>query len=116
MRPNGMGSGARQPAILLQMTDPLARATPEPALLMEAFGLTTAEAGLTTDLMRGLSVAEVAASSGRSIATVRTHLASVLAKTGTARQSELVRLLSRLASSPRAEPRRGDHDDASIAQ
>jgi DNA-binding CsgD family transcriptional regulator len=99
LRPSWAGCGARQPSVLLQMTDPLMQVTPEPALLMEAFGLTTAEAGLATDLMRGLSVVEVAASSGRSVATVRTHLASVLAKTGTARQSELVRLLARLAFS-----------------
>jgi DNA-binding CsgD family transcriptional regulator len=115
LRPACIDSGARQPSILLQVTDPLARATPEPALLMEAFGLTTAEAGLTTDLMRGLSVAEVAAGSGRSVATVRTHLASVLAKTGTARQSELLRLLARLASSPGAEPGPRNHDHESIA-
>ena len=116
LRPDCMGSGARQPSVLLQMTDPLTRVTPDPTLLMEAFGLTTAEAGLTTDLMRGLSVAEIAANSGRSVATVRTHLASVLAKTGTARQSELVRLLARLASSPGAEPRQGNHDHERIAQ
>lgn len=106
LRPDSLGSCARQPSVLLQITDPLAHTTPEPALLMEAFGLTTAEAGLTTDLMRGLSVAEIAANSSRSIATVRTHLASVLAKTGTARQSELVRLLARLASSSGAGPSR----------
>jgi DNA-binding CsgD family transcriptional regulator len=116
LRPDCMGGGARQPAILLQMTDPLARATPEPSLLMEAFGLTMAEAGLATDLTRGLSVAKVAANSGRSVATVRTHLASVLAKTGTARQSELVGLLARLASCPGAEPRRGNHDHERISQ
>ena len=33
---------------------------------------------------------------GSSVATVRTHLAILLAKTGTARQSDLIRLLSRL--------------------
>jgi hypothetical protein len=35
------------------------------------------------------------------VATVRTHLASLLAKTGTARQSDLVRLLSRLPRTTR---------------
>ncbi len=116
LRPDSTASGARHPSILLQLTDPLARVTPEPALLIEAFGLTTAEAALTTALMRGLSVAEVAAKSGRSVATVRTHLASVLAKTGTARQSELVRLLARLASSSGTQPLRGNHDHERIAQ
>lgn len=90
------GSG---PAVVLQVLDPLVDAAPDRTLLREAFGLTGSEAQLAGDLLRGLTVAEVAAASGRSVATVRTHLAHLLAKTGTARQSDLVRLLSRL---PRA--------------
>ena len=60
-----------------------------------------AEAILAADLLCGLSVGEAAVKRGRSVATMRTHLASVLAKTGTARQSELVRLLSRLPRTTR---------------
>ncbi len=55
---------------------------------MAAFELTPAEADLAADLLAGLSVREIAAGSGRSIATVRTHLANLLAKTGFA-QAEL---------------------------
>jgi DNA-binding CsgD family transcriptional regulator len=62
--------------------------------------LTPAEADLAADLLAGLSVREIAADSGRSIATVRTHLASLLGKAGTARQSDLVRLLMRLPRAP----------------
>lgn len=86
----------RQPAVVVQVTDPLARATPDRAVLGEAFGLTTAEAEVASDLLCGLSVREIADCRKRSVATVRTHLASVLAKTGTARQTELIRLLMRL--------------------
>jgi DNA-binding CsgD family transcriptional regulator len=88
--------GGQQPAVMLQITDPLQEATPDRALLVEAFGLTQAEAALAVDLLSGRSVGEVATCSGRSVATVRTHLASILAKTETARQSDLVRLLMRL--------------------
>jgi DNA-binding CsgD family transcriptional regulator len=82
------------------VADPSARANPQRALLVEAFELTPAEADLAIDLLAGLSVREIAVASERSIATVRTHLASLLAKTGTARQSELVRLLMRLPRTP----------------
>jgi DNA-binding CsgD family transcriptional regulator len=98
--PRAAGPGAHHPAVLLQVADPSARANPQRALLVEAFGLTPAEADLATDLLAGLSVREIAAASERSVATVRTHLASLLAKTGTARQSELVRLLMRLPRMP----------------
>jgi DNA-binding CsgD family transcriptional regulator/PAS domain-containing protein len=91
---------AHRPAVVLQVTDPLARPTPNRALLAEAFELTPAEADLAADLLCGLGVREIAARRERSIATVRTHLASVLAKTGTSRQSELVRLLMRLPRIP----------------
>jgi DNA-binding CsgD family transcriptional regulator len=94
------GPGAHHPAVLLQVADPGARANPHRALLVEAFELTPAEADLAADLLAGLSVREIAAGSGRSIATVRTHLASLLAKTSTARQSELIRLLMRLPRAP----------------
>ena len=91
---------ARSPAVVLQVTDPVAHATPARSLLAEAFELTPAEVDLVAGLLRGWSVRELAARSRRSIATVRTHLANVLAKTGTARQSELVRLLMRLPRVP----------------
>ena len=107
---------AHNPTVILQVTDPLAHAAPNRALLVEAFGLTPAEVDLVADLLCGLSVREIADRSGRSIATVRTHLASVLAKTGTSRQSELVRLLTRLPRIPNhsiAVHRRADTANAS---
>jgi DNA-binding CsgD family transcriptional regulator len=94
------GPGAHHPAVLLQVADLSARANPHRALLVEAFELTPAEADLAADLLGGLSVREIAAASERSIATIRTHLASLLAKTGATRQSELVRLLMRLPHWP----------------
>jgi DNA-binding NarL/FixJ family response regulator len=95
-RSRSFGPDIGRAAVILQITDPLAHAMPDPAILADAFDLTPSEALLAADLLCGLSVVEAAAKRGRSVATVRTHLASVLAKTGTARQTDLVRLLSRL--------------------
>jgi DNA-binding CsgD family transcriptional regulator len=101
-RSNGPDIG--RGSVVVQITDPLARATPDPAILAGAFDLTPSEALLAADLLCGLSVGEAAVKRKRSVATVRTHLASLLAKTATARQSDLVRLLSRL---PRTTRRAG---------
>lgn len=64
-----------------------------PQALIDRFGLTAAEAEFSMNLAAGKSLAEIAAASGRSINTVRTHLARVMAKTRTQRQSQLVPLL-----------------------
>ena len=64
-----------------------------PDTLRLRFGLTGAEAELAASLAAGWSLSQIAASSGRSINTVRTHLARIMAKTRTQRQSQLVTLL-----------------------
>lgn len=99
--PRSFGPDIGRASVVVQITDPLARAAPDPVILADAFDLTPSEALLATDLLCGLSVAEAAVKRKRSVATVRTHLASLLAKTGTARQSDLVRLLSRLPRTAR---------------
>ncbi len=60
--------------------------------LMQSYGLTAAEAGLLHLLLSGCDLAGSSRQLGISVTTARTHLRSVLAKTGTHRQSELVRL------------------------
>jgi DNA-binding CsgD family transcriptional regulator len=85
-----------RPAILVSVTEPDA-AGPLPGRLMaELFGLTGSEAALATDLLKGLELREIAAQRGRSINTVRTHLAGLMAKTDVNRQSDLMRLLASL--------------------
>jgi DNA-binding CsgD family transcriptional regulator len=56
-------------------------------------GVTPAEARVALTLARGRSVAEAALELGISEATARTQVKSILAKTGTHRQTELVKLL-----------------------
>lgn len=57
---------------------------------MQAYGLTGTEASLTSLLLQGHALARVAERLGIRLATARSHLKAVLAKTGTHRQSELV--------------------------
>ncbi len=61
--------------------------------LAQLFRFTAAESRLAMALLAGAEAAEYATANGVSLATVRTQLRSLLAKTGTRRQAELVRLL-----------------------
>ena len=67
---------------------------PTVELLQELYDLTPAEARLARGLTAGRSIAEIAEATGVSRDTVKFHLKSVFLKTGTSRQSTLVRLLS----------------------
>ena len=92
---------ADQPAAILCVSDPAERETIDAAVLTALFGLTRAEAGLASALLAGHELPAIAASSGRSIHTLRNLLARVMAKTETSRQSELIGLLGQL---PRISP------------
>lgn len=63
-------------------------------ILIRLYGLTAAEARLACALARGHDLGELSAEWAISRETLRTHLKRVLGKTGTHRQSELVRLLT----------------------
>lgn len=62
------------------------------------FKLTPAEARLAHDLAKGASVEDYAETAAISVATARTQLRSVLAKTGEKRLQDLVRMLASLPS------------------
>ena len=87
---------SRRPAALVFVTDPDARANLRVDQITQLFGLTAAEAALAADLVAGREVRDIAERTGRSVHTLRTHLARLLAKTETTRQTDLVRLLIRL--------------------
>ncbi len=70
------------------------------ATLQNVFDLTAAEAKLATEIVTGKPLAEIAEAKGISIATARTQLASIFAKTRTQRQAELVALLTRISILP----------------
>ena len=79
------------PAALVVVND-AGRAAPA-ADLARLFGLTAAESELAVELLSGRSLAEAAAARGRSINTVRSQLARLMAKTDTNRQADLLRVL-----------------------
>ena len=66
--------------------------------LRDLFDLTPAEAELARCLLAGRTLREIAGASGRSVNTVRNHLAHLMGKTHTNRQSELVPLLAEAAA------------------
>ena len=61
--------------------------------VQEAFGLTAAEVEIVRGVTLGLPLRDIALARGRSVETVRTQVRSVLAKTETHGQSELVRVV-----------------------
>lgn len=64
--------------------------------LSSLFRLSSAELDLATGLLEGRTLIEIAAVRGVAVNTLRVQLRSVLKKTGTSRQAELVALLARL--------------------
>ena len=70
---------------------------PLPRMLVELYGLSPAESRLVTELGRGWTIAEMARHHGVSTETVKCQLKSVFFKTGTHRQSDVVRLSSTMA-------------------
>ena len=62
-------------------------------LLRATYGCTAREATLAGALTDGCTLAEAATTLGISIHTARTHLKRVFRKTGTSRQTELLRLV-----------------------
>ena len=94
---NEADAGPHTVLILLDLdSTPLPRAS----VLQRMFALTPAEAKLAIEIASGATPAEIAAENLVSMATVRSQLASVLAKTQMRRQAELVALLARLAILP----------------
>ncbi len=69
----------------------------DPAILRDLYSLTPAEARVTARLALGRSAEEIAEELGVSLETIRSQIRSVLSKTGTGRQGELISLVLRTA-------------------
>ena len=91
-RPPQGGFASVGSAAIVLIRDPELTAT-SGQVLRDLFGLTATEAAVAGFLAAGRSIDEVATAQGVSLNTARTHLKSILSKTGTNRQSELVALL-----------------------
>jgi DNA-binding NarL/FixJ family response regulator len=82
---------------ILIIVDPDEHRAPAEFILRRMFGLTSAEVRIATDLLRGRDLNDIAATSGAAGGTIRSQLKSILSKTETHRQAELVALLARIA-------------------
>jgi DNA-binding CsgD family transcriptional regulator/PAS domain-containing protein len=80
------------------ITDPSQKIRPPADILHVLFRLTPAESRVALLLCDGHALPKIADLIGVSANTLKTQLASVYRKTGTSRQSQLVRLLAQLAS------------------
>lgn len=101
LRAPALEHAARGATVLVFLSDP--EAPIGVTRLRELFGLTRTEAAVAEALARGASPETIAVEMGVGLATVRTHLKRILAKTGAHRQAEAAALLARSVST------RGDH-------
>jgi DNA-binding CsgD family transcriptional regulator len=90
--------GMPDAAVLVFVFDPAHRAGIPFTWIMDAYGLTHAEARVALATSSGATIPETAVQLGLSPNTVKTHLRHVFAKTGTSRQTELVRLMTSIGS------------------
>jgi DNA-binding CsgD family transcriptional regulator len=67
-------------------------------LIAELYGLTPAESRLAAALLAGQSLADYGDQAGLTRNTLKTHLRSLFNKTETARQSELMRRLTKVGA------------------
>ncbi len=81
---------------ILFVLDPEKRCEGDAEMLQRLFGLTAAEARVMIMVAEGARPMEIASRLGRSPATVRSQLKAVFAKSGTASQAELSRLVGRI--------------------
>ncbi len=87
-----LGTGTEAMAMIF-VHDPDLQIETQESVLVQLYGLTKAEARLAAILAQGRSIDEACAILGVTQNTTRTHLKRIFSKTGTHRQSELVRLI-----------------------
>ncbi|ARJ64787.1 hypothetical protein WV31_03405 [Magnetospirillum sp. ME-1] len=85
--------GGSTPKAALYISDPDNHPIPNANEVMRLLELTHAEAKLAHAMARGLSLDEAAVEGGITVGTARGYLKQIFAKTGKARQAELVRLI-----------------------
>ncbi|WP_157959943.1 helix-turn-helix transcriptional regulator [Devosia submarina] len=78
------------PAFILFIQRPGAQLVVPGKAFVDLYGITAGELRVLTGLLRGQTAQDVASLHGISVVTVRTHIRSLLAKTGTNRQADLL--------------------------
>ena len=84
--------GLLEPAVLVFLGTPRTSAEIDHRQSARYYGLTPAQARLLRALIEGDRISDYAESAGITLNTARTHLKQIFAKTGTKRQTDLVRL------------------------
>ncbi len=84
------------PLAMLLLSDPERRHREARAILRHEFGLTSAEAAIALELMRGDTRAAVASRVGVSLATVRTHMMHIFGKIGVSSRAALIRQMTQV--------------------
>ena len=84
--------------VLLLVTDPERHVSFPDGALRSLFRFTAAETEVANGLLMGYSAEEIACLRKVCVSTVRQQVKSMLSKTGTGRQSEMVRLFMNLPS------------------
>jgi DNA-binding CsgD family transcriptional regulator len=92
--------GASQADLLLLIIDPDTPANFPDDVLRGLYGLTPAETEVANGLLMGYTPEEIAGLRHCKVGTVRNQIKSILSKTGTTRQSDLIRLLMTLPQPP----------------
>ncbi|WP_439893699.1 helix-turn-helix transcriptional regulator (plasmid) [Ralstonia sp. 25C] len=95
---DAMRSGWASPLALVLVGNSETRSVMDAGVLASLFGLTNKECIVAARLAAGETLQEIAEREFLSLHTVRVHIRDILRKTGTHRQSELVRLLHLLPS------------------
>jgi DNA-binding CsgD family transcriptional regulator/PAS domain-containing protein len=93
LRTQSLHIGKCIPVMAIFLSDPDSKPLPMTELFAQLYGLTRAEARLAHELVCGFSLKEASEHLGVMPSTLRSHLKSIFAKTNTARQSDLIRLL-----------------------
>jgi DNA-binding CsgD family transcriptional regulator len=96
--PSSLPGSSAQLATLVFVSDPTSRPQSRAATLRALYTLTPAEARVADLLLQGRDMQEVASGLGLTLETARFHAKRVLSKTGTRRQTELMRLMLSLPS------------------
>ena len=87
-------------AALVLVVDPAGGADIDPGVVAAALDLTGMQSRVAVLLAQGMSVSEIAATTGRKESTIRSHVKHAFARHGLTRQAELVRLVRSLAGTP----------------
>jgi DNA-binding CsgD family transcriptional regulator len=85
--------GAARPVAIVMVNDPERQQRVRKEHLRRRFGLTSAEADVALEILKGDGRDASAARLGIAPATVTAHLSHIFEKTGVCRQAEVVRLL-----------------------